>query len=85
MLVDPNEVSSTIYINFSSLSMLAMMPWFTFQVKSRMMGDSTYKNTIDCFVKTLKNEVCLYPSVLWDFKSSSNHIIFKFENCYQMT
>ncbi|CAK9314545.1 unnamed protein product [Citrullus colocynthis] len=25
-------------------------------VKSRMMGDSTYKNTIDCFVKTLKNE-----------------------------
>lgn len=25
-------------------------------VKSRMMGDSTYKNTIDCFFKTLKNE-----------------------------
>ncbi|XP_022731215.1 mitochondrial uncoupling protein 2-like [Durio zibethinus] len=25
-------------------------------VKSRMMGDSGYKNTLDCFVKTLKNE-----------------------------
>ncbi|TQE00927.1 hypothetical protein C1H46_013467 [Malus baccata] len=25
-------------------------------VKSRMMGDSTYKNTFDCFVKTLKYE-----------------------------
>ncbi|KAL0336790.1 UNVERIFIED_CONTAM: Mitochondrial uncoupling protein 1 [Sesamum calycinum] len=26
------------------------------QVKSRMMGDSTYKSTLDCFVKTLKND-----------------------------
>lgn len=25
-------------------------------VKSRMMGDSTYKNTLDCFIRTLKNE-----------------------------
>ncbi|KAL9239026.1 hypothetical protein vseg_013384 [Gypsophila vaccaria] len=25
-------------------------------VKSRMMGDSAYKNTIDCFIKTLKND-----------------------------
>ncbi|XP_054818801.1 mitochondrial uncoupling protein 2-like [Prosopis cineraria] len=25
-------------------------------VKSRMMGDSTYKNTLDCFLKTLFNE-----------------------------
>ncbi|KAE8039201.1 hypothetical protein FH972_011631 [Carpinus fangiana] len=25
-------------------------------VKSRMMGDSTYKNTLDCFIKTLKSE-----------------------------
>lgn len=25
-------------------------------VKSRMMGDSSYKNTVDCFIKTLKNE-----------------------------
>ncbi|CAN1142401.1 Mitochondrial uncoupling protein 1 [Linum perenne] len=25
-------------------------------VKSRMMGDPTYKSTIDCFVKTLKND-----------------------------
>ncbi|XP_057536020.1 mitochondrial uncoupling protein 2-like [Amaranthus tricolor] len=25
-------------------------------VKSRMMGDTTYKSTIDCFIKTLKNE-----------------------------
>jgi hypothetical protein len=28
------------------------------QVKSRMMGDSAYTSTIDCFVKTLKNDVC---------------------------
>lgn len=27
------------------------------QVKSRMMGDSSYKSTLDCFIKTLKNEV----------------------------
>ncbi|KAJ1411274.1 Mitochondrial carrier UCP-like [Sesbania bispinosa] len=25
-------------------------------VKSRMMGDSSYKSTLDCFVKTLKND-----------------------------
>ncbi|KAK8697830.1 hypothetical protein V6N13_113965 [Hibiscus sabdariffa] len=25
-------------------------------VKSRMMGDSAYKNTLDCFIRTLKNE-----------------------------
>ncbi|GAV74487.1 Mito_carr domain-containing protein [Cephalotus follicularis] len=25
-------------------------------VKSRMMGDSTYKSTLDCFIKTLKTE-----------------------------
>ncbi|CAM8898793.1 hypothetical protein QQ045_003543 [Rhodiola kirilowii] len=25
-------------------------------VKSRMMGDSTYRNTLDCFIKTLKTE-----------------------------
>lgn len=25
-------------------------------VKSRMMGDSTYKNTLECFIKTLKTE-----------------------------
>lgn len=30
-----------------------------FQVKSRMMGDSVYKGTIDCFFKTLKTEVCI--------------------------
>lgn len=38
-----------------------------FQVKSRMMGDSSYKNTFDCFLKTLFNEVSeLLPS-LFDF------------------
>ena len=30
-----------------------------FQVKSRMMGDSIYKGTVDCFFKTLKTEVCV--------------------------
>lgn len=28
-----------------------------FQVKSRMMGDPSYTSTMDCFVKTLKNDV----------------------------
>ncbi|KAG6491403.1 hypothetical protein ZIOFF_052745 [Zingiber officinale] len=32
-------------------------------VKSRMMGDPSYKNTLDCFIKTLKNEV-IYKSFL---------------------
>ncbi|KAL1330917.1 hypothetical protein AAHE18_12G144300 [Arachis hypogaea] len=27
-----------------------------FSVKSRMMGDSSYKSTLDCFLKTLKND-----------------------------
>lgn len=31
------------------------------QVKSRMMGDSSYKNTLDCFIKTLKNDVSCFP------------------------
>ncbi|XWS74051.1 hypothetical protein CRYUN_Cryun02cG0182400 [Craigia yunnanensis] len=32
--------------------------WFKprIKVKSRMMGDSGYKNTLGCFIKTLKNE-----------------------------
>ncbi|KAH9701567.1 mitochondrial uncoupling protein 2 [Citrus sinensis] len=29
----------------------------TTKVKSRMMGDSAYKNTVDCFIKTLKYEI----------------------------
>lgn len=33
-----------------------------FQVKSRMMGDSSYKSTLDCFVKTLRNDVCWFKS-----------------------
>ncbi|GLT37648.1 hypothetical protein SLA2020_119520 [Shorea laevis] len=38
-------------------------------VKSRMMGDSTYKNTIDCFAKTLKNEgfLAFYKGFLPNF------------------
>ncbi|KAK6943561.1 Mitochondrial substrate/solute carrier [Dillenia turbinata] len=39
-------------------------------VKSRMMGDSTaYKNTLDCFVKTLKNEgpLAFYKGFLPNF------------------
>lgn len=39
-----------------------------FQVKSRMMGDSAYKSTIDCFIKTLKNEVCLLSLKFWKVK-----------------
>ncbi|KAJ7959747.1 putative Mitochondrial uncoupling protein [Quillaja saponaria] len=43
-------------------------------VKSRMMGDSTYKSTLDCFVKTLANEgfFCLLQRVsskLWSNRS----------------
>ncbi|KAM5583392.1 mitochondrial uncoupling protein 2 [Rosa sericea] len=38
-------------------------------VKSRMMGDPTYKNTIDCFVKTLKYEgfLAFYKGFLPNF------------------
>ncbi|CAN6692893.1 unnamed protein product [Malus baccata var. baccata] len=38
-------------------------------VKSRMMGDSTYKNTFDCFVKTLKHEgfLAFYKGFLPNF------------------
>ncbi|XP_074290184.1 mitochondrial uncoupling protein 2-like [Silene latifolia] len=38
-------------------------------VKSRMMGDSTYRNTIDCFIKTLKNEgpLAFYKGFLPNF------------------
>ncbi|KAM1148681.1 hypothetical protein ACFX2B_029055 [Malus domestica] len=38
-------------------------------VKSRMMGDSTYKNTFDCFVKTLKYEgfLAFYKGFLPNF------------------
>ena len=35
------------------------------QVKSRMMGDSTYKNTLDCFIKTLRNDVCFHTLPLF--------------------
>jgi len=33
------------------------------QVKSRMMGDSSYKSTLDCFIKTLKNDVWLFSTI----------------------
>ncbi|CAN8253262.1 unnamed protein product [Cochlearia groenlandica] len=38
-------------------------------VKSRMMGDSTYRNTIDCFVKTMKTEgiMAFYKGFLPNF------------------
>lgn len=38
-------------------------------VKSRMMGDSTYKNTLDCFIKTLKNDgpLAFYKGFLPNF------------------
>ncbi|XP_022642314.1 mitochondrial uncoupling protein 2 isoform X2 [Vigna radiata var. radiata] len=38
-------------------------------VKSRMMGDSTYKNTFDCFLKTLLNEgfLAFYKGFLPNF------------------
>ncbi|KAL2898815.1 Mitochondrial uncoupling protein 2, partial [Bienertia sinuspersici] len=38
-------------------------------VKSRMMGDSTYKSTIDCFIKTLKTEgpLAFYKGFLPNF------------------
>ncbi|CAN6471457.1 unnamed protein product [Victoria cruziana] len=34
-------------------------------MKSRMMGDSTYKSTLDCFVKTLRNDVRISCSFLF--------------------
>ncbi|XP_074574448.1 mitochondrial uncoupling protein 1-like [Curcuma longa] len=38
-------------------------------VKSRMMGDSAYRSTIDCFVKTMKNEgpLAFYKGFLPNF------------------
>ncbi|KAK0606253.1 hypothetical protein LWI29_035695 [Acer saccharum] len=49
-------------------------------VKSRMMGDSAYKNTIDCFIKTLKTEgICaFYKGFLPNFSrlGSWNAIMF---------
>ncbi|KAL3027680.1 hypothetical protein AAZX31_03G068400 [Glycine max] len=38
-------------------------------VKSRMMGDSSYKNTLDCFIKTLKNDgpLAFYKGFLPNF------------------
>lgn len=38
-------------------------------VKSRMMGDSTYKSTFDCFLKTLLNEgfLAFYKGFLPNF------------------
>ncbi|XP_004506657.1 mitochondrial uncoupling protein 1-like [Cicer arietinum] len=38
-------------------------------VKSRMMGDSSYKSTLDCFVKTLKNDgpLAFYKGFLPNF------------------
>ncbi|KAB2607036.1 mitochondrial uncoupling protein 2-like [Pyrus ussuriensis x Pyrus communis] len=49
-------------------------------VKSRMMGDSTYKNTFDCFVKTLKYEgfLAFYKGFLPNFSrlGSWNVVMF---------
>lgn len=49
-------------------------------VKSRMMGDSGYKNTLDCFIKTLKNEglFAFYKGFLPNFSrlGSWNAIMF---------
>ncbi|OMO90539.1 Mitochondrial brown fat uncoupling protein [Corchorus olitorius] len=49
-------------------------------VKSRMMGDSGYKNTLDCFIKTLKNEgiLAFYKGFLPNFSrlGSWNAVMF---------
>lgn len=49
-------------------------------VKSRMMGDSAYKNTVDCFIKTLKYEgfLAFYKGFLPNFSrlGSWNVIMF---------
>lgn len=49
-------------------------------VKSRMMGDSTYNNTLDCFAKTLKNEglLAFYKGFLPNFSrlGSWNAVMF---------
>ncbi|KNA11632.1 hypothetical protein SOVF_133380 [Spinacia oleracea] len=49
-------------------------------VKSRMMGDSTYKSTADCFIKTLKNEgpLAFYKGFLLNFSrlGSWNVVMF---------
>lgn len=45
------------------------------QVKSRMMGDSTYKNTLDCFVKTLRNDVSFFSLC---YVSNMSHFVFDY-------
>lgn len=51
-----------------------------FQVKSRMMGDPSYTSTIDCFVKTLKNDVRSIDFLFFSFFLTwckKNHLIQK--------
>nr|KYP32209.1 hypothetical protein KK1_047155 [Cajanus cajan] len=38
------------------------------QIKWRMMGDSSYKSTLDCFIKTLKNDVSYFTDPLPFYK-----------------
>ncbi|XP_010541434.1 PREDICTED: mitochondrial uncoupling protein 2-like isoform X1 [Tarenaya hassleriana] len=49
-------------------------------VKSRMMGDPTYRNTGDCFVKTLKNEgfSAFYKGFLPNFTRLGTWIVVMF-------
>ena len=44
------------------------------KVKSRMMGDPSYKSTLDCFIKTLKNDVSV---LLTDFTKLLEEKIIK--------
>ncbi|CAL5420222.1 unnamed protein product [Camellia sinensis] len=49
-------------------------------VKSRMMGDSTYKITLDCFIKTLKSEgpLAFYKGFIPNFGRLGSWNVFRF-------
>lgn len=55
-------------------------------VKSRMMGDSAYKSTIDCFFKTLKNEgfFAFYKGFLPNFGRLGSWNVIMFLTLEQM-
>ncbi|URE10065.1 mitochondrial uncoupling protein [Musa troglodytarum] len=72
--VDVDQDHSQLCSRHNRDTRVMFMPWseaigFYKQVKSRMMGDSSYKSTLDCFIKTLKNEgpLALYKGFIPNF------------------
>lgn len=66
---------------------LVCLCWFAcrdslmFQVKSRMMGDSSYKNTFECFIKTLKSEVYYFIYLFYISNLIVSHFVIALLTC----